>query len=164
VSFDATPSSDVDGEVTSYFWTFGDGSSTAGSSEVSHSFTKAGSFPVKLTVTDNDGAQAFYEQTIVVQAALPALPVYPLADFIINPQDPMVKQLVQFSGSASKAAVGRKITRYLWTFGDGKSATGIITSYRYRVAGTYTVQLTVWDDLGVSNKKSVTLTVKNVVR
>jgi PKD repeat protein len=114
-------------------------------------------------VTDNEGAQGTYEEVIVVQAPFVS-PLYPIADFSMNPLAPSAKQLVLFSGSASKAAPGRTITRYLWTFGDGKSATGIITSHRYRIAGSYTVQLTVWDDLGVWSQKSVTLTVKSALR
>ena len=163
VSFDAAPSNDVDGQVISYFWNFGDGSSTSGGVVVSHTFSAAGSYPVKLTVTDNDGAQGIYEEVIVVQAPFIS-PSYPIADFSMDPLEPSAKQLVLFSGSSSKAAPGREITRYLWTFGDGKSATGVTTSYRYKKAGSYTVQLTVWDDLGVWNQKSVTLTVKTVSR
>ena len=38
----------------SYLWSFGDGA-TADTDSPSHSYTANGSYPVKLTVTDNRG-------------------------------------------------------------------------------------------------------------
>ena len=45
---------DSDGNVTNYFWDFGDDTNST-SSTLSHSYSKAGVYTVKLTVTDNDG-------------------------------------------------------------------------------------------------------------
>lgn len=163
VVFDASSSNDVDGEVVSYFWSFGDGSSTSGGSSVSHTYTTSGSFPVRLTVMDNEGAQGVYELVIVAQMPL-AVPVGPVADFTMSSQQPTAKQLVLFSASASKAAPGRVITSYQWEFGDGKKATGLLTSHRYMKAGTYTVQLTVWDDLGLSGQKRAQISVGSSTR
>jgi len=59
VSFNASCSSDPDGSITSYSWDFDDGSFGSGQTK-SHTFD-AGSYFVRLTVTDNDGltAQSF---------------------------------------------------------------------------------------------------------
>ena len=54
VIFDGSSSSDPDGEIVSYEWDFGDGSTDSGSI-VSHVFTTPGTYTVNLTVTDNDG-------------------------------------------------------------------------------------------------------------
>jgi PKD repeat protein len=52
--FDASASSDPDGEVTTYQWDFDDGT-TARGAIVEHRFDAAGRYSVHLTVTDDDG-------------------------------------------------------------------------------------------------------------
>jgi PKD repeat protein len=54
VSFSGAGSSDPDGSIASYAWTFGDGGTASGVS-ASHTYTTAGSYTAKLTVTDNRG-------------------------------------------------------------------------------------------------------------
>ncbi len=53
-SFDGSGSSDPDGNITQYFWNFGDGTSARGPL-VQHKFVRTGGFGVALTVTDNSG-------------------------------------------------------------------------------------------------------------
>lgn len=54
MSFDASASTDVDGQVATYSWNFGDG--TTGSGVLTaHRYAAAGRHPVTLTVTDNAG-------------------------------------------------------------------------------------------------------------
>ncbi|HYQ71461.1 MAG TPA: PKD domain-containing protein, partial [Gammaproteobacteria bacterium] len=55
VNFSSTGSSDPDGNITSYAWSFGDGG-TSTQANPGHTYTSAGDFNVTLTVTDNDGA------------------------------------------------------------------------------------------------------------
>src|SRR5690606_18100823 len=52
VTFDGAASTDPDGRITDYAWTFGDGATASGST-VSHTFAEVGSFDVTLTVTDD---------------------------------------------------------------------------------------------------------------
>jgi PKD repeat protein len=65
-SFDGSSSADPDGDVASYAWDFGDGST---STEVSpgHPYAAAGEYPVRLTVTDNEGATDTVVRTVLVQ-------------------------------------------------------------------------------------------------
>ena len=53
-TFDASGSSDSDGSIASYAWTFGDGSNGTGVNPA-HAYTADGNFTVTLTVTDNRG-------------------------------------------------------------------------------------------------------------
>ena len=56
VSFDGSGSTDPDGEVVAWSWDFGDGEQGSGR-VAGHTYESAGSSPVKLTVTDSDGAK-----------------------------------------------------------------------------------------------------------
>ncbi|MBA3369139.1 MAG: PKD domain-containing protein [Geodermatophilaceae bacterium] len=67
-SFDGTGSSDGDGTITSYAWTFGDGSSATGST-ASRTYAVAGTYSVRLTVTDDDGATATVTKSVTVAPA-----------------------------------------------------------------------------------------------
>jgi PKD repeat protein len=64
----ANSSSDPDGTIVSYAWTFGDGSTGTGQS-TSHVYAVAGTYPVTLTVTDNSGATAVASASVTVSGA-----------------------------------------------------------------------------------------------
>ncbi len=68
-NFDATDSSDSDGSITSYSWSFGDGSPSISGATTSHDFPENGTYSVTLTVTDNEGAQDSYSQDVAVEIA-----------------------------------------------------------------------------------------------
>lgn len=53
--FDGASSSDPDGSIASYTWSFGDGATGSGA-QVDHIYGAAGTYTVTLTVTDNEGA------------------------------------------------------------------------------------------------------------
>ena len=74
VSFNASGSYDPDGNIVSYQWSFGDGSSGSGA-EITHTYQNAGSFVAKLTVTDNQSARDTSSKTITVSVGL-APPVW----------------------------------------------------------------------------------------
>ena len=54
VTVSGSTSSDPDGTITSYAWTFGDGATASGVS-AEHTFASVGDFAVTLSVTDDDG-------------------------------------------------------------------------------------------------------------
>ncbi len=71
-SFDGSTSTD-DGTIASYAWSFGDGSTGTGKT-ISHTYPSAGTYPVKLTVTDNNGSTGSVTNNVTVTA--PATQVY----------------------------------------------------------------------------------------
>ena len=65
VSFDASGSTDPDGSITTYAWTFGDGAIGSGRT-AAHTYAVAGTYTAQLTITDDDGATASASRDIVV--------------------------------------------------------------------------------------------------
>ena len=64
VSFVGSSSYDPDGVIASYVWNFGDGTSST-LSNVSHTYSTAGTYNASLTVTDNSGAQSVGTLSII---------------------------------------------------------------------------------------------------
>jgi PKD repeat protein len=131
-------SSDSDGIIKTYEWDFGDGSSGTGES-ASHTFTTAGTFPVVLRVTDDDGAQDTAQKMVTV---LPGEEpggggTGPTATFTATPLVGAAPLTVTFNASASSYE-GHAITYYSWDFGDGVTGTGITTIHTYSPATTTT--------------------------
>ncbi|GAB2691638.1 hypothetical protein GCM10027194_27540 [Thalassiella azotivora] len=142
VSFDATGSTDVDGAVQGYAWTFGDGGTATGPTP-KHDYAAAGSYDVTLTVTDDDGASSSSTQTVTVTEPPPNQP--PAAAFTAQPTD----LTVVLDGQGSTDADGT-VQSWSWDLGDGNSASGATTTHTYTAAGTYDVTLTVTDDDGAT--------------
>lgn len=69
VVFRAT-ATDSDGQVVSYSWNFGDGSTGTGPT-VEHIYLVPGTYAAVLTVTDNSGGQNYASQTILVGGTAP---------------------------------------------------------------------------------------------
>ncbi|MEO8105864.1 MAG: PKD domain-containing protein [Actinomycetes bacterium] len=65
-SFDGTSSTDADGTVVSYSWDFGDGSTVVAGAKPNYNFVAGNSYPVTLTVTDNDGSSNSITTNVVV--------------------------------------------------------------------------------------------------
>ncbi|HUW84930.1 MAG TPA: PKD domain-containing protein, partial [Phycisphaerae bacterium] len=57
VHFSAAASTDADGQISHYYWDFGDGAVEQGPDKVTvdHAYAAGGTYVVRLTVTDNDG-------------------------------------------------------------------------------------------------------------
>jgi parallel beta-helix repeat protein len=66
VSFNGLKSSDSDGTITIYRWTFGDGT-TGANSTTSHIYSNPGTYPISLTVTDNNGKTDTDTTTVTIQ-------------------------------------------------------------------------------------------------
>jgi len=146
----------VDQTGLSYRWDFGDGTQGSGPI-VSHSYQQAGSYTVKLTVTDKDGAQATDTATVEVKEGN-----YPPAAIISGPESGLVGEMLNFSGVNSADRDGR-IVRYVWDLGDGTTGGGVNVTHAYSVAGSYTVTLTVTDDGGLDDSATQTVRVDEPV-
>ncbi len=142
-SFNGSASSDSDGTIASYSWSFGATGVTA-----SNTFASAGTYSVTLTVTDNDGATDTSTQNVTVTAA--PVNVAPTASFTSSCTD----LTCSFNGSASSDSDGT-IASYSWSFG----GTGATASNTFASAGTYSVTLTVTDNDGATGTSTQNVTV-----
>jgi PKD repeat protein len=172
LTFDGSGSVDPDGSITTYAWDFGDGTSASGP-VVQHTYAQAGTYTVQLTVLDAGGliGQATWAVAVVEPTPTPApvpptdtptpeptatptpepTPGQPPTAQIAAPASGLVGEVLTFDGSGSYDPDG-SITAYAWDFGDGTSASGPEVQHAYAQAGTYTVQLTVTDDGGLTGQ------------
>ena len=154
VSFNGSASSDSDGSIRSFKWSFGDGQTSEGR-YTTHVFGHSGTYTVTLTVIDDDGASSSTTNTISVQE--PNKP--PIARFSFSPDSPDTSTGVSFSGSASTDVDGI-ISSFKWNFGDGYTSEGRYTTHVFSHSGTFTVILIVTDNNGASDSTSKTITVE----
>jgi PKD repeat protein len=154
VSFSAAGSVDPDGTIVGYQWTFGDGGAATGASPT-HAYAAAGTYRARLTVTDNQGATGIDSATVTVSATGGNQPPVAVAN---GPYSGAVNSPITFTATGSFDPDG-SVASYTWFFGDGSSASGATVSRTYTAAGTYTVTLTVVDNLGASSTAQTTATV-----
>ena len=152
ITFDADSTTDNTPGQLSYFWTFGDGKKSEGK-VVKHTYSKGGKYIVILSVDDNSGTKC---NTDTIQKIL-HVNTPPVAAAGKNISKCLKNQdeefIIQFDGSGSKDADGDKL-KYVWNFGDGKTAIGKEVSHTYSSSGTYIVKLTVNDGVGLACSKS----------
>ena|GEM_PF-1837457 len=67
--FDASGSFDLDGNITDFFWDFGDNSNESGA-KVVHTYSTAGNYNASLTVIDNEGGKTTVTTPIDVDGNL----------------------------------------------------------------------------------------------
>jgi chitodextrinase len=153
-SFTST-SSDPDGTITTQQWDFGDGGTGSGGSP-SHTYGADGTYTVKLTVTDNLGAQDVVTHDVTVSSPPP-----PTQRPVVNAggDQRVLLSLLNVSLSASFTDPDNDGPwSYTIDWGDGSGSTSgatpsqgpITASHRYPTGllATYTLRVTVTDSHG----------------
>ncbi len=147
ISFDASDSRAGGGKITSFEWNFRSSSESESVSDegenVVHSFDSAGTYTVELTVTTDSGRTDSTTLEVEVEVLE--------ASFTMSPSSAVVEETVSFDASSSQGS----ITSYEWDFKSGRSdsatASGETATYSFSEAGTYLVQLTIFDDNGFTD-------------
>ncbi len=153
VTFDGTGSSDPDGNIAGYSWSFGDGTTGSGAT-VTHTYSAVGSYAAALTVTDNDGLTAV--ATVTVTATSTNQP--PTAVATATPSSGYAPLSVVLDGSGSRDPDG-SIASYAWNFGDGTTGSGVRVTHAYSKIGTYAAVLTITDNKGAKATASTQIVV-----
>jgi chitodextrinase len=150
LAFDGRRSRDPDGTVVGWAWSFGDGAGASDAVAV-HAYATPGTYTVTLTVTDDGGLTASDTATVSVANRPPVAAAGP-------DRTAEVGQALAFDGSGSSDPDGR-LTGFVWSFGDGATASGVTASHAWAEAGTYLVTLTVTDDRGAVASDGAVVTV-----
>ena len=151
-SFDASSSLDPDGSIDSWDWTLGDGGKASGAT-VEYTYSEEGTYSVRLTVKDAEGASDAKSQTIQVNVPNKM----PTASFEVSCDE----LDCSFDAGDSSDRDGQ-LEGYEWTFGDGNSASGKQVSHSYAGDGEYTIKLIVQDDENATDSRSETIQVESV--
>ena len=146
----------------SYRWDFGDGT-TSTEANPSHIYREAGTYTVRLEVTDSRGAKGTKEETLTVLSA----PTPTVTSLTADPTSPEVDQDVRFTAAAT-APQDAPITRWKFDFGDGTvrefenggTAASFTTTHRYTTPGSYTVRVQAQNASGWSTPRTLNIYVR----
>jgi len=150
--------SDADGDELTFFWDFGDGTQGPGEAPA-HAYAKAGTYSVKLLVSDGNGDVTTASTTVTVSP--PRGPAN---------QPPAANAGGPYTGGAGKAVTldarvssdrDKDTLEYAWAFGDGTTGAGATVSHIYDKPGTYAVMLLVTDGKGGSGSALATAVIRD---
>jgi PKD repeat protein len=145
--FTLTLTSESTNSPTRLTWDFDDGTTDSGV-EVRHSWTRPGTYRVRLTAENSAGSSTTFTDVVV--------------------SNPVVVPVARFDQSSLDGFVGEPITfgdislnnpsRVSWEFGDGTTASEANVSKTWDTSGTYSVTLTASNDAGSDTvTKTVTI-------
>ena len=126
------------GQINSYLWTFGDGTTSSEINPVK-TFTQAGAYLVTLTVTGAGGVSNV-SRTISVSSINP-----PVASFIVDKSSGEAPLTVVFTNRSTG-----NINSFFWDFGDGETSTQTSPTHTFTSVGTYNVILEARGDGGTT--------------
>ena len=145
-TYDATSSTDSDGSIQSYEWTFSDGDE-AGGPNPQKDFAATGTYDVTLTVHDDGGLSgSTTHQVAVVKPNVPPTAAFTTTcDFLV----------CDFDATGSVDSDG-SVDVYEWDFGDGETGTGATPEHTYASPGSYETTLVVTDNQQATDDESAT--------
>lgn len=138
-----TDQSTVSGTGASYFWNFGDGT-TSSVQHPSHVYQSGGTYNVCMIVTSATGC---------IDTVCNPITIYSAPNISFTTQDECINtQPVHFYDSTS--INNGQIASTLWKFGDGNTSVSANPQHTYAAPGTYTVTLIHTSSLGCTDSAS----------
>ncbi|HEV8285151.1 MAG TPA: PKD domain-containing protein [Chitinophagaceae bacterium] len=143
--FDNLSTASVPFKSTSFIWDFGDGSPRiiAGTESVFHNYRAAGTYNVKLILTDTTYCNA--PDSITIQLRVAALVK---AQFTTPPAG-----CAPYNAAFTNTSLAGQT--FQWDFGDGSTSTAINPTHLYTTPGNYTITL-IANDPGTCNLSDTT--------
>jgi len=150
IIFDGSGAFDLDGQIVSYSWRFGDGVNVKGK-KISHIFVQPGRYKVFLSVIDDSHTKCnISEDFIMVRVNHPPVAVMTFRHELLTGG---AHDQIIFDASKSDDPDKDPLT-YHWYFGNNDSAEGKIVKYGFTKPGIYDVKLMVDDGTGLSSSQS----------
>ncbi len=153
ITFSAAQSFDLDGQLESYNWEFGDGN-LSNYKTPQHKYSDDGNYTVILTVIDNDGGEGQATMYVAV------LNRPPTAEITSSVQVVNTHTKLYFNATVSDSDGVVDLT--YWDFGDSNNAMGLAVVHEFENDGIYTINFTATDDDGAQAIATLIITVKNV--
>ncbi|HRI20462.1 MAG TPA: PKD domain-containing protein, partial [Panacibacter sp.] len=120
------------GNITKWFWNFGDGYTTDSiNASVSHTYTATGTYKVKLTVENSKGCR----DSLIVDSAIHA-GIRPVPYFTANPITDCAKNPFNFINLTTGT-----VTSWQWDFGDGDTSLRKNPQHFFTDSGKMTIKL-----------------------
>jgi subtilisin family serine protease len=156
VQFDASGSYDPNGRPVTFAWTFGDGGTATGA-RPAHTYMRAGTYTVTVTVTDASSLKTTKTAQAVIPNIVPAVSAIPGATIIRGET---------YAGAGSFADADPDAWTATADYGDGSGAQALALdgktyslSHTYTSAGVFTVAVAVSDDDGGTGGSTAQVTV-----
>ncbi len=175
VLFNASGSSDADGDPITVTWNWGDGTASEtwpvsgppnSGGNVPHTYLlpqgqMEATFQPTAVLSDGRGGNATWPGVTITVSTAPPGVSDPRAIFSIKPDPPVAGQVFEADGSASfDRPSGGAVASYTWSWGDGSAnSTGAKPTHTYANPGTYTISLTVADSETPPNTNTATKSV-----
>jgi PKD repeat protein len=159
VTFDGSKSHDSDGIITSWYWSFGDGTTATTATIAHHTYSTSGTFTVSLKVTDDQGA----EDTTTTTATISYANQPPSVPTLSGPHNGTHNNSYDYTATSTDPENGTLTYTFAW--GDGAtdtsastaSGTPVTMSHTWNHAGVYTLSVTVFDVENASAHASMTV-------
>ncbi|MDW5549990.1 PKD domain-containing protein, partial [Methanosarcina sp.] len=137
---------------TAWKWNFGDGSDLVTEYNPTHTYSKAGAYTVKETVSNAAGKDTEIKTNYITVTSV----TKPVAAFSASPTSGNLPLSVTFTDKSTNSP-----TSWKWNFGDGTSSTARNPTHKYSAEGKYTVTLTATNSAGsntVTKSNYITVT------
>ncbi len=136
------------GTITSWYWSFGDGSISTDPNPI-HTYTTAGTFDVSLTITTSNGCTASQTFVDYISASDGAI-----AGFTISSDFISTETVVNFTNTSLNS------TSWAWYFGDGAESNNANPEHVFNGPGEYVVTLIAFNENGCHDTITKTIIVK----
>ncbi len=146
VTFTDNSAASTGSAISNRTWRFGDGTSlSTTATTVTHTYSAAGTYSVRLVITELGGCKDSLTKTNLITVNKP------VAQFTSPDAAACINGLVHFTNTSS--SLNGAVTSN-WTFGDGGTSSLTAPTHVYATAGNYTVSLIVTDVYGCKDTLS----------